>query len=778
MSTSLARRFARLLLRHRAWFALAALAVTLLAALGARRIEADFTFWKLLGSRSGELETLERFHERFGNHTAQSVLLVEADDVLAPRTLELIDELSRALAELDGIEEVDSLTTIDDVTPSADGFEIAPLISSLPLDDAGRERVRGRVRANRLLRESLVSESFRVTAVAARIRPTLERIEDRGPVVHAIRDLVAATTARFPEARVHLTGLPELEQVMLELGSDQRVKLTGLSMLAVALLLMAMFRNVFAVMIPAAVLMTVILWTMGLIGWTSGKLNLLTALVPSLLVVVGVADAIHLISRYFEELRAGRSKHEALESAVAHLSVACLLTSVTTAIGFGSMVTSELPELRRFGLYLAGGVMLAYVATVTLVPVLLSFAPAPGAPRRQADRSDGWDRFLSWLAAVTTTRPVAIVVLFVGLSLGAVALATQVRLETRAMQELPETNPVVVATRLAEREMQGVLAFDIELEAAPDAVLDPAFLRSMAEIQRLLEQDPMVTSTDSITDVLAQLNRAVHDDDAAFEVVPETRELAAQLLLLYSMSGDPEELRRLVSADHGHTHVTAHLRDLGSTYFFPMFERIRPEVEKRFGGRATIRYTGESYVANTGILKIVRSMMSSLGLAFACILACMAVTFRSFKVGLISMVPNVLPAAATLAAMVVLDTPLRMATSMICAVALGIAVDDTIHILARLRAELHGEERDYPAAIRRTLLGTGRPVVYTTVGLVAGFLIMLTSEFRAWFDFGALSAIALTSALAADLFFTPSVMLLLHPHMDESAVDREDAAAG
>ena len=768
MSTRITRRFAEAVLGHRALVLLGVAVATAVGAAGAGRMEPDFTFWNLLGSKSGELEQLQDLRRTFGEQTLNYIVLVEADDVLRPRVVEEIDVLTREIEDVDHVDEVVSLANLDDIVSTPDGFEVRPLIDDLPLDPADVEPVRARIGANRLLGGRLVSEDGRVAVLRARLSDSVERLEDRTPVVAEIRRVLDEADARGAPLGItyHRTGNPEMEQVYYDLGTGQRLRVSLLSLAAVATLLTLLYRSPWAVVFPVASLGVVIVLVTGLMGFTGGKLELLTSIIPSLLIVIGVADALHLISRYYEELREGRERDDALQAAVDHMTSACFFTSLTTSIGFASMVVSELPALRRFGLYTAAGVMLAYLVTITLTPILLSFVPAPRHPVRTRGRLDVWDRLFGWVADVSLRRAPLVVAITAVISVGALGLASQVEIHSRALQELRDDHPLVRATTLAEERLQGILAFEIDFDVEPGRAIDPAVLAEMDSLQRFLEQDPMVTSTTSIVDLLRQMNRALHDDDPAWDRVPDSAELAAQLLLLYSLSGDTEEIDELMTPARDRLHVTANLRDLGSAAFFPLLERVEPELERGLGrldAVGEIRITGESYVAQMGIRKIVRSLLSSLGLAFVFILIGMSILFRSFRVGLVGMTPNVLPAASTLAAMVVLGLPLRMATSMIAAVALGIAVDDTIHMLVRIRTELLEDDADYSAAIRRAVMGTGRPILFTTLGLMAGYAFLLTGEFRAWVDFGILSAIAIGIALLVDVFFTPAVMKLVHP---------------
>jgi len=453
--------------------------------------------------------------------------------------------------------------------------------------------------------------------------------------------------------------------------------------------------------------------------------------------------------------RAGEGRDLAIRTAMRHLGVACLLTSVTTSIGFASLVTGSMTILPRFGLFAAAGVMLAYVTTMVVTPLGVSL-------RRRHPAMEGrttlrWlDLLLAGVAEVSVNRPRLLLLVGVIVVGGAVALGSQVEVNNYLLGIYREGHPTTYATRLAERKLEGVVQMQVSLVGKPGQMKDPRVLEAMHRLEVWLGEQPQVTTSLSLATFLREMHRVVVGRPG----IPESRRGVAELLL---MSEGEERVNRFVDYPYGRARVLIGCRDIGARQFLPLAARVDRRAKRIFapvGVRA--RVTGTGLVAYRGINRLVLDLLTSLSLAFVVIAIVLALVFRSLRIGLVSLIPNVMPLAVGLGFMTLAGIRLEPATVIVFSIALGIAVDDTIHFFSRYREEVQGG-RAPEDAVRKTMATAGRAMVFTSLVLMSGFSVTFASNFRGTANFGLVGIVIFTTALWADLLVTPACLLVFRP---------------
>jgi predicted RND superfamily exporter protein len=349
------------------------------------------------------------------------------------------------------------------------------------------------------------------------------------------------------------------------------------------------------------------------------------------------------------------------------------------------------------------------------------------------------------------------------LLVGSALMSALVEIESYVLEELSEDNPVVRANHVMEQEMAGVFSFQVQVRAGEEGgCLDPDFLREVDALESFIASQPWIRKTLSVVDLIKEMHQAMHGGDPDYYRVPETRELVAQYLLLYGMSGDQEDLDLLITPDHSTLRISSLGVDMGTTNFFALKERTEQRAAGLFVPPASARVTGKSLVAQNALNNIIRDMLTSLFTAFVIISVTISILYRSLKLGLISMVPNVIPLIFTLGFMGFFGIHLRTATVIIFSVSLGIAVDDTIHYISRFREE-YFRTGDAIPAMYGTLRSAGRAILLTTLIMISGFSVFLVSSFKAAQDFGLLAGITITSSLLGTLLFLPVFLNTVRP---------------
>ncbi|MDP8223068.1 MAG: MMPL family transporter, partial [Candidatus Lernaella stagnicola] len=495
------------------------------------------------------------------------------------------------------------------------------------------------------------------------------------------------------------------------------------------------------------------------------SLNLVTNIIPPLVLVIGLAVIVHVLNRYEEAYRRIGRQREALIEAVAHLVHPCFLTSLTTAIGFASLAISRIKPIRETGLLAAFGVMMAFVISIALAPAILSRLKPPVGRERRSPRHDAVDRVLQACARLVVRRPrLVLVVSFVTTGLAIVGM-TQLTVETNLIEYFKPESRIRSSFRFLQEHISGANSLEFFLEADRDeAMIEPEVLRAVEALQREMEKSPRVTSTQSLADLVKLLNRALHGDDEAFFRIPDTREEVAQLLLLLSMSDDRGGLDHFTDLNYRHGRIAARMTTVPSQVLRGWLDHFNAFADETFPDYVHAAATGEVVLYVNMERELVAGQLKGFAIAIIIIIACVVLVFWSWRVGAYSMYPNIMPVAMTLGLMGLARIPINLATCMIPSIAIGIAVDDTIHFLARFRAEYRAQQQpDIAAAIHVTLATTGRAMVITSVVLFGGFLVLLASQFQPNLYFGALTALTMVWALLADLLTVPALLVVLRP---------------
>jgi predicted RND superfamily exporter protein len=542
----------------------------------------------------------------------------------------------------------------------------------------------------------------------------------------------------------------------VRLVKNDQTRFLPLGMVLTSLLLILLYRSIYEVAVPMLSVGLSAGYTVGLMSLFEVPIDILSNVLPLLVMVYGVADAVHLLGRVHEQMRRGEARDLAIRTAVRHLGLACLLTSATTSIGFASLLTGSMNILRRFGLFAAVGVMVAYVVTLVIAPLGVSLRPQRALGRSYVAALPWLDRLLSRIADLTIARRGPLLVLATLLVGGTIYAGSRVEVNNYLLGIYHDDNPTAIATRLAERKLEGVVRLQVSLQGKPGSIKDPAVLEAMQQLQDWLKRRPEVTSTLSLATYVGELHRVI----VGRAGLPETREGVASLLL---MAEGEERINRFVDYPYSKARILIGMRDVGARRYLPLVREVQrrlPPLFSKLGIEA--RVTGTSLVAYRGIDRLVYDLLKSLSVAFVIIGALLAIVFRSLKIGLLSLIPNVLPLTTGLGYMAIVGMRLEPATVIVFSIAFGIAVDDTIHFFARYREEIRSGATPEDA-VRSTLRTAGRAMVFTSLVLITGFSVTLTSNFTGSAHFGELGGVILATALVTDLLVTPSCLLVFRP---------------
>ena len=554
---------------------------------------------------------------------------------------------------------------------------------------------------------------------------------------------------------------------------DELPILTALSVLLISLSLGFVFRRPLGVIGPLMVIvfaMAISLAVIGILGW---QIDFMFGLMPILLITVGVANAVHILSEFDIYHRKLGDRRESIRRTLYLVGAPCLLASLTTAAGFLSLSLSPVKTVAHLAIYSSAGVIAAFVASVTILVAFLTFGREPKTEkeqRRLAARQRRSERFGSALRAVAAfvirfRNPIllAFAVIFVASAWG----ITKLTVDSNFLLEFSEDIPVRRTTQFVDDHMSGnysiVYVFDSGEEGG---IKNPAVLREIERVQTQAEKHPLVTKTYSVVDMMKDINQSFHNGDPAYYRIPESRELVAQYLLVYELSGG-EELRDYVTMDYGRATLELRCKMKETSLLEGVVEDIDAHLDEEPLQASSISVTGIGALWLKFVEYITTSQIQGGLLALTVVSLMMIVVFRSVKIGLISMIPNISPVILVVGAMGWLGIYLDYYRLLITPVAIGIAVDDTIHLMTRYHHEFT-KSRSYEKALYDSMNGVGRALFTTSAILVAGFMVNIFSVMDGQKSFGILLSTVIAVALVADFLLMPALILWLKPFGPEA----------
>ena len=674
------------------------------------------------------------------------LLIVEDQELLAPDKLQVLQSVVNGLEALPIVERTESLFSVPHVR-SIDGFlDKQPYLAKLPeTAEEGRDLLAKAI-ANPLIRNVLVSPNGQAMAVAVVLADTETPVDD-----HLVTSALERATLPLQQVynRAYPIGFP---QVRTEIGERIMAEQSALMPLAVGALLIALFlllRQLLDILTPLLTAGISILWTFGLMGWLDIPINVVTSTVPILLIVVGSTEDVHLLAEFRHAQRRGENTRLALEHMSRKMGRTVLLTFITTYAGFLSVGLSGIEALSQFGLVASTGLLFNFIVTVIFIPAALSLAG-----RWQLDgRSRLFDEgSLRWSAAywrfLTRHRLQA----FIALALLAAIAATgipRIQVNHNPIDSLGESSPVAQNIQSLNEQFAGLESVSVVIESGiQDTFLHSRYLDELVKVQRFIQGMDSSMSVTSFADYLTLLNNAFQESEDAG--VPASNEEITELMIFL----DHDRVSSYVTEDYSQTRILVRHDIAATDRLKSMRAELRKFLDEQLDPGLTARIAGDSILTLSATRSMILGQLQSVLLILTFFILIIAFLFTDLRVGLIAALPNIFPVIILFGVMGYAGIPLNIGTTMAAAIAIGIAVDDTLHFMLRYNQELR-TSRSQTRAMQNTIYEEALPVVSTSVALTVGFLVFAQSGFAPVAQFGLLSALVMSTALLADFVITP-----------------------
>ncbi len=752
-------------MQHRL-LSLAILAViTLLCGAGLSHLRVDTSFDSLISDTDPTKVAYEAIKDEFGSDNT-TIIYLRSSKLWTESHIEALESMHYALEDLPFVEKVDSLFSVRSIRDSNGMIESSTVLDGVPVGQAEIDDARARALYSPLVVGNFISTDGLVTAINVSIIKDKSNPDFDRMAYEAMQKAIDPYIQGFDQA--FQVGPPRVnEDTKTGLFSDLSL-LIPLSLGVLIASIVAFLRNGLATIIPVTTSGIGLVWAFGLMGHFGVPINILSAMVPSLVIVIGSTEDTHMLASYLSGLPGGsitgsraERRRQATLFMIRHLGLPLILTTLTTTLGFAANITAEMGLVRDFAFAASLAVAANGVITLALVPVMLmTFGPLRNSlksnktPDGEPDQLRGVMAFILRLcqAAANYRRTVLLVTTAIVALFGVLALDTKVSNDPIAF--FKADHPLAQDVNTLAEDLSGMEIFYINIgSSVPNAFRNPENLQRLAAIKRYIEQDGRFDTVISLADMLSLVNREFHGGDAAMMTVPESTELVDQYLLFFQRS----DLESYISPDFKRANMVVRHNIHDSHRLKEAVASLQAEVERIAGPDLSVHLVGQNLMINAAAEKLLTAQIQSVGLLLVVIFIIMSLVYTSVIGGLLSLAPNVVPIVIVFGLMGLFGIPLNPGTATVAVIAIGIAVDDTIHLLASYAQESR-LTADRMLAVRRTVTQQAVPAISTSVALTAGFLVLMGSNFTILSQFGMLAAVAMIMALIADLIVTPVLM--------------------
>lgn len=710
------RKLAEIVTNHPKLTILLALIIVVVLASGVRKISIKENLKEMLPKDIASRQVLNELEDTFGGSDVLLIAISHDESVFNKHTLGVIKTVTDTLEMMDGITRVSSLSTIKEIKGEEWGLEVIPFMEEVPETEGEIELMRERIFDDSTYIGQFISEDGKFAAVIA--------IVDGDADNQTLYRKVSGFTGRLegPE-ELFLSGIPVILSIVSHnIRSDLR-RLIPFVIVVVCVIMFLSFGTFSGMALPllAALLSTVSM--VGLMGHLGKPFMLVNNVMPVILIAIGVSYAIHIIAGYYDELEHGYDRKEAVLITIDHVGTPVMLAGLTTMVGFGSLVSAPLPTIAEFGVFLVFGVLMATLLTTTLVPAILILLPVPRRIMNKV-KPGLLDRLLSTVGRTVPKWRRAIfiagLILIITFAFGLPAL----ELDMNPISFFHKDSPLRKADDTVNDHLGGSININLLFRGN---IQSPEVMKAMDDVQRFMETFPETGATFSLANIVKKINRVMNEDNPEAEVVPETEEAIAQALLMYSMSGSPEDFEQFVDNSYETAQVVARMKSVSTKRTAKVAKAVDQYCQDNLSAIEKVETTGMVVflkdLANLVIIAQVRTLLISILL----ISIIAWITYRSLTIGILSIIPIVITIVLNFGLMGYLGIALSIPTAMISSIIIGIGIDFSFHFISRFKLEL--KRNSETEAVINSIKRVGKPILYDALPTACGFLVLLSSEF-------------------------------------------------
>ncbi len=731
------------------------LLATVLLGSGITKIHVDASASGMMIKGDPSIKFYEQTLQKFGSDNV-SVIFIQDEKLFTPKKIALIDELHYQFEEVAAVEKVESLFSVTNFKGDDGMLSTNPLVDYIPETIEEAEQIRKDALDNPMLIKSIISEDGMATALNLYVIPDPNDPEFDIKFTKQIEDIISSFGSEFDQI-FQLGNTYTKKSITTSILKDQ-VTMVPFSVLVLLILLVVSMRSASGAILPMLTAGSCVVWSAGFMGYMGIPLNILTVIVPSLIIVIGSTEDMHLLAEYVEGLEESEgNKINAVDYMVGKTGTAVLLTALTTFIGFLSITINDITMLKQFGIVAAFGLFTNPLITCMVAPIYLRYFGPKYTPQSKTKVTIN-QRFMTFLADriihLIQTKKWVVFATLMGGAIFISLFSFKVKVDNDLLGYFKPSSDIRIKSQTLHEEISGVQVFYLRITSGvPGFFKDPANLEEISDLMEYMQQTQWFDKIFGFTDYLKIIHREMNNGEEEFYRLPETNALVAQYLLTLQR----DEIERFVSADFAEVNIMVR-HNIGSSYELNQaVGNIKSYIKDNINSHVKSNFTGENILINTAADSIATGQIQSLVLLLVIIFVIMSILFVNIKAGLLSLVPNFFPIILVFGIMGIFKIPLNVGTAMVAAIAIGIAVDDTIHFMTRYNKEMRTLQ-DQGKAIEACIRSEITPVFSTSVALACGFAVVCFSSFVPIINFGFLSAFVMLFALLADMFITPILL--------------------
>ena len=771
---------ARLILRNRIIILLLIVATTVFFSTQWKNMRFSYTEANLLPDDHEDNVAYNEFLDKFGEEGNVVLLGVKDSTLFQPENFQAWKELTKKLEAYPAVEYAISVSNLQQLKKFEDPsrFEMVPFISEENPTKEELQQYQDELYNQLPFYENLVYSSHSNTVQSA-IYMNKEIVNSKERKTFVLEELQPLIT-NFEEKTgidVKVSGMPYIRTLNAQNIIDE-IGLFILAALAVtSLIFFFFFRSIRATIISMITVCIGVMWAFGVIGLLHYEITVLTALIPPLIIVIGIPNCIFLINKYQQEIKKHGNQAKSLQRVITKVGNATLMTNITTASGFATFILTDSTLLKEFGIVASINIVAIFILSLLIIPIIYSYMNLPKRKHLKHLNKRWIGGFVGWMEQMVRHHRISIYITSIILLVASIIGIYTIKISGSLLEDMPEEAEFFQDIKFFEEEFDGVMPLEILVDTKrKNGVLKSATLKRMEELQNHLAEIPEFSQPISVTRLVKYSKQAFYNGEAKYYQLPSSQEQNFIMPYAKGFSSNENLLSSYVDSSGRYARITTYMKDVGTDKMEDLEEDLWPKINKIFPEeRYEVSMTGKALIFQKGTNYLVKNLVISLSLAILLIALLMAWMFRSFRMIIVSLVPNLLPLLVTAGMMGFLGVPIKPSTILVFSIAFGISVDDTIHFLAKYRQELKANNWKIKRSVYAALRETGVSMFYTSIVLFFGFSVFMISSFGGTVALGGLVSATLLFAMLANLLLLPSLLLSLEKNIANKKVLKEPA---
>ncbi|MFN4084007.1 MAG: efflux RND transporter permease subunit [Bacteroidia bacterium] len=756
-------------IRNRFWLLVAIGVFTLFFGFFALKVQLTYDFAKVIPQNDSDFVDYLKFKQVFGEDGNIMVIGVKSPDIFEKKFFGKWYDLCNEIENLDGVENVVSLTKLYNlyVDEAKAKLVLKPMLQKKLTTQSELDSFKTEVDKLKFYEGLIYNPKNNVTLIAVTLKKDKLDSKARIPLVKEIEKL----SKNFGDelgTEIHISGLPYVRTIFSSRVADEIKIFTYISIAITALFILAFFKFFSAVLFSLVVVLIGVIATLGSIALFGYKITLLTGILPPLMVIIGVQNCIYLLNVYHQEFTKHGNKMLSLIRLISKNGLPLLLTNVTTAVGFLVFSFSGSALLDQFAIVAGTVIILMYGVSLIFIPIVYSYLPPPKPAHIKHLEGVRLNKVLDVCNYLIYNKRRYIYSFTFLLIAAAIIGSTKIDNVGYVVDDIPENDKVYTDLKFFETNLKGTLPFEIKVDTKEkDGIKDYTTLQKINQLSKRLDRFDELSKPVSVIDFIKFANQAVNNGDERFYIIPNVLDISKIISYLPQEQGNTRLLKSMVDSNFSMARISLQMADVGSARMKTLTAQVKNTIDSVFNPRKyNVKITGTSAIFLKGNDYLIKNLLQSMSLALVIISVMMAFLFFSWRMVLISLIPNIIPLILTLGIMGFFNIRLKPSTIIIFSIAYGIVVDFTIHYLAKYRHSLQRNNWNMAIAIPQSLSEAGPSIIYTAVALFAGFIIFSFSNFGGTVALGILTSLALFFGMLMNLLLLPSMLLSLDKRLN------------